>query len=396
MAKPFLRSGGLDDILALGENGQPVYAVASQLREALRLQQQQEVADCLAIPLVGELGDRIDWYSPFSGPVTSWHAADEKMRADALSQLEKLQAVASAISLRARTSGKASQQLFASLLNKAMQFPDPNALFLVAGKPVVTFWGCVKPGEKTRVDPLDCLRPLEQSPSPVVTAEIIVAPVSAPLPPSLPVETKKPRRLWWLLLPLILLLLAILVWQLRSDQPKNEAQPAAETVITPVEEVVKPVIPLAGQHLPLALAEVLPPPPVITPIAVDKLALQLPADSIKRGSTTFLNGKWRVTVAVKDPLTGKPPSLLYQFKNGKGTVRIVQGDKVTCQTAANAGLMPSGNLVINSRTKARCSNGSRYQMPELVCKLDENGTTECSGRYDSETEFPITIKRETK
>jgi hypothetical protein len=34
---PFLRSGNLDAVLALGENGQPVYASALQIRETLRL-----------------------------------------------------------------------------------------------------------------------------------------------------------------------------------------------------------------------------------------------------------------------------------------------------------------------------------------------------------------------
>ncbi len=33
VVKPFLRSGSLDDVLALGENGQPVYACAQQLRK---------------------------------------------------------------------------------------------------------------------------------------------------------------------------------------------------------------------------------------------------------------------------------------------------------------------------------------------------------------------------
>ena len=60
MAKLFLRSGSLDDFLALGENGQPVYASALQLRETLRLRKQQQIADCLAIPQPNEHGDRID------------------------------------------------------------------------------------------------------------------------------------------------------------------------------------------------------------------------------------------------------------------------------------------------------------------------------------------------
>ncbi|WP_431225776.1 SrfA family protein [Serratia sp. L9] len=179
------------------------------------------------------------------------------------------------------------------------------------------------------------------------------------------------------------------------SQSKTESPPPPETIVAPVKLEVKPMRPLVGMHLPLNPAEVLP-PPVVTPAVVDKLALTLPAESVRIGSTAFLNGKWRATLAVEDPLTGKLPSLVYQIKNGKGTASITQGDKVTCRVAVSAGLMQSGNLVINSRTKARCSDGSRYQMPELVCRQGDAGAADCTGRYGSETVFPMTIKRESK
>ncbi|WP_431222441.1 SrfA family protein [Serratia sp. L9] len=213
MAKPFLRSGSLDDVLTLGENGQPVFAVALQLREALHLQQQQAAADCLAIPVPNEQGDRIDWYAPVAGQVTSWHAADETARTAALHQLERFQATARAISLRARNSGKSSQQRFAALLTKAMQFPDQNAVFLVAGKPVLTCWGFVKADGKTRTDPLDCLRPPDYPAEPTALPEVEVtlapvAPVAAPAQIA-PVVEKQPRRPGWPL-PVLAVLAALI------------------------------------------------------------------------------------------------------------------------------------------------------------------------------------------
>lgn len=394
MAKPFLRSGNLDDVLTLGENGQPVYTLAAQLREALRLQQQPAVADCLAIPLPNAQGDRIDWYAPIAGRAISWHAADEEEQAAALPLLEHFQATAEAISLRARHSGKASLQMFAALLGKAMQFPDQNAVFLVDGKPVITFWGCVKADGKIRTAPLDCLRPKDLPAPPIIPAvvERIAEPQPAPVPPHPPVTNDKLRRSWWLLLLPTAFILAAAIWLLLPKPAPQQPIKVAE----PVKVPAKPVIPPVALQLPLAPAEVLP-PPVITSVVVDKLALTLPVEAVKAGSTTFLNGKWRVTLAIRDPLTGKPPSLLYQFTNGKGTARIVQGDKVTCRVEANAGLMQSGNLVINSRSKARCSDGSRYQMPELVCRQGDATAAECSGRYgNNETVFPMTIKRESK
>ena len=116
-------------------------------------------------------------------------------------------------------------------------------------------------------------------------------------------------------------------------------------------------------RLPLAHATLMPPPPApVIPQPADKNALVLPPEAVKAGSTRFLNGKWRATVALKDPITGKRPGLQYRLNGGKGNAIIAYGDGVSCRVAVEAGLMQSGNLVINSRTKARCSDGSRYQI----------------------------------
>ena len=50
MAGSLLVSGNPQHYKAIGEGGQPVYSVAFQLREAIRLKAGAEVADCLAIP----------------------------------------------------------------------------------------------------------------------------------------------------------------------------------------------------------------------------------------------------------------------------------------------------------------------------------------------------------
>lgn len=150
-------------------------------------------------------------------------------------------------------------------------------------------------------------------------------------------------------------------------------------------------------RLPLAHATLMPPPPApAIPQPLDKNALVLPPEAVKAGSTRFLNGKWRATVALKDPITGKRPGLQYRLNGGKGSAVIAYGDGVSCRVAVEAGLMQSGNLVINSRTKARCSDGSRYQIPEIVCRQGETGAAECTGRYDADTIYPMTFKRESK
>ncbi|WCG84856.1 SrfA family protein [Pectobacterium sp. A5351] len=466
MAKLFLRSGSLDDFLALGENGQPVYASALQLRETLRLRKQQQIADCLAIPQPNEHGDRIDWYSPVDGKVTSWIAASEEEREKALALLETYQAAVADISQRAQNAEKAGQKLFGVLLAKAIQFPGANHVYLVNGKPVLTFWGFVNLDKKSRLDALDCLRPVIKDVEP-----LFVAPTSAASAPTLPLVDPVPEpepqlvsppepveptpapvaaaaparppffRLWWLLPAAALL--AILSLQIRGcvsgqdDKPASDlaatvkpekralpsstpAEPAPQQESAPVPPVVEkeaakavePAPPVAAAPVaetvkPEAPAATEPKEPVAPPvepvveqapaIPAGKDDLVMPADAVKIGSIKFLNGNWRVIIDGKAPITGRPPSLRYQIQNGKGTARITHGDGVTCRANIEAGLMSSGNLIINSRSGARCSDNSRFQMPELVCKQGASGAAaECIGRYDESTVFPMTIKRESK
>ncbi|MFC3395586.1 SrfA family protein [Brenneria rubrifaciens] len=463
MAKLFLRSGSLDDFLALGENGQPVYASALQLRETLRLRKQPQIADCLAIPQPNENGDRIDWYSPIEGKVTSWIAASEKERDMALKRLEAYQSAVADISQHAQSAEKAGQKLFGVLLAKALQFPGPNHVYLVDGNPVLTFWGFVNLDKKSRTDALDCLRPAEKESEPEVAVPTSFAPPEEPATPSAPkpelvvtpaaVPARSPwLTIGWWLLPAAALM-AVLTFQIRgcvseqnaspapaplaaTNKPEKRALPAsvrepqaetpvynsaaplsvppeivsAEPVIeeaAPAEAVVvetpaaKPPVatePKESAPVPVESAPTPAPEPEAPVIQAGKDELVMPADAVRLGSIKFLNGSWRIAVDAKTPpITGRPPSLRYQIKNGKGTARITHGDGVTCRANIEAGLMSSGNLIINSRTKARCSDDSRFQMPEIVCKQSANGAAaECIGRYDANAIFPMTIKRESK
>lgn len=165
---------------------------------------------------------------------------------------------------------------------------------------------------------------------------------------------------------------------------------------------MKPALPVAPSTVapvdatPATTAAEQPAEPVADLPPAQKDDLVLPANAVKLGSTKFLDGQWRVIVGGKNPITGKPPSLRYQMKAGKGVAKMTMGDGIVCRVDVYAGLMKSGNLVINSRTKAKCSDGSRYQMPDLVCKQGLTGAAECSGQYDANTVLPMTMKRESK
>ena len=446
MAKTLLRSGNLDDFQAVGGGGQAVFESALQIREALRLRKQQAIVDCLAIPQVNDSGDRVDWYSPVEGSVTSWKAADEDDRYRALRYLENTLASVESLSKKCLQSPKTAQQLFGSLLSKAFQFPGENFLFLVDGKPVISFWGFVNLNENARDDVLDCLReslipepaPVviddpepEPEPEPVMTFEHADEPLVAPStvvritpeelyePEPAPVVAQpvqepvtanvvKKRRVPLWTLPVAAVIVAAVAAPLLWPKQAPSAEPAPAPAPEPVEIAPKPikaVEPLA-MKLPLHQAEVVaskekeaapseaaPQPAPVVIVAIPKDAMVMEANQVKAGSTRFLNGTWRAILDVKDPVTGKPPSLRYQIQNNKGFARVVHGDNIVCRAEVFSGLHSNGELMIKSRGTARCTDGSRYPMPEVACKAGTSDIAECRARYDANTVVPLTFKK---
>ncbi|MGB7799606.1 SrfA family protein [Buttiauxella sp.] len=441
MAKTLLRSGCLDDFLSLGENGQTVFDSALQIRETLRLRKQQAVVDSLAIPQPNDEGDRVDWYAPFEGNVVSWAAASDEQRKKALRYLDNCQANVASLIQRCQQAEKTAIQLFGSLLANALQFPGSQHVYLVDGKPVLTFWGFVNLNSSARTDALDCLRntqehepvieflpePPPAAPPVIVLSEpdeplysvaptTVAAPVSEtpvepePVPEIVPqaLPAKKTRR--WIL-PVAAMIVACiaapltyylvsapLAEPLAQVAPDVKPKPVAPAVIQ--AEPAAPVATLPVSTLPVsqaAVAETPAPEPVaaVTPPPADipKGTMILPADALKLGSTKFLNGNWRVAINVKDSITGKPPTLRYQIASNKGTVRLVHGDNIVCKAEVFSGLMQSGTLMIKTRGNARCSDGSRYPLPEISCNAGANDVAECTGRYEGDTVVPVTFKK---
>lgn len=450
MAKTLLRSGDLDDFQAVGGGGQAVFDSALQIREALRLRKQQAMVDCLAIPQINDDGDRVDWYSPVEGRAVSWKAADDESRFRALRFLESTLDSAAALSRKSLQSPKTAQQLFGSLLEKALQFPGVNHVFLVDGKPVITFWGFVDLNESAREDVLACLRE-EEPPAPTIVMpeeseeeeetpavatfsradEPLLAavpemttqqppeppqpePQPAPVAPpaateASPASPKRRYGLWALPVAAVVVaaVAAPLLWpqQPAVSEPTSAAttaaaKPAAPQTIAPAPVASEPA-PVLTASLPLHQAEVVaakappapekPSEPTIT--AIPKDALVMDANQVKAGSTRFLNGSWRVMLDIKDEVTGKPPTLRFQIQNNKGTARLVQGNNIVCRSEIFSGLHDTGVLMIKSRGHARCSDGSRYPMPEISCTAGTSDVAQCTARYDAKTTVPLTFRK---
>lgn len=449
MRGALLRSGKSGSFTALGETGQPVYRAALQLREAIR-RKNPELVDHLAIPQSDELGNQIDWYSGLDGDVIPWSSATEEERAPARRQLEALKASLEELSQRfLGTDPDEPQQgdkaVFGKLLKRVIHFPDENFVYLVQGKPVLTFWGFEHAGADRNRDPLHCLY---QVPPVFTLPPETPAPVAAPLAPVVPVVARPWWRRWWwlLLLPLLLLLLWLLLG-LRGCVPiPLVAVDLLPEGVVPVERQVEPLpvgtattlngVPVTGTGTsvdtgaaalgtqgaeapalegdpaaaenagvsqdpaaepPANIPETPAAPPAPPSAEADKAAaakagpaLSIPPNAAD-GAADFLDGQYRAGAGIQDRRTGKPLRLEYQFKDGKGEVTVHQADGSKCSGPVAAS-MKSGSLAIDSQGQAVCGDGSTYDMPKVNCRKGATTVADCTGGYGKD-QFPMSMRQ---
>ena len=175
-----LRSGDIKNYTALGQDGQAVYTVATQLRDAIRFKRGRMFADYLAVPQRNDVGSTIDWYVPFESEnpdgtyyIIPWTSATEEEKEKALSELDVFKANMLELGkdLARSDSLKGDQLLFSRLLYsqnaaeseqlKAIRFPNEEHIYLVNDRPVITFWGFVEKNQSPYADPFLCLREQE-------------------------------------------------------------------------------------------------------------------------------------------------------------------------------------------------------------------------------------------
>ncbi|MBX9406331.1 SrfA family protein [Pseudomonas baetica] len=449
MRGALLRSGKSGSFTALGETGQPVYRAALQLREAIR-RKNPEMVDHLAIPQSDELGNQIDWYSGLDGDVIPWSSATEEERAPARRQLEALKSALEDLSQRFLGTDPDEQQqgdkaVFGKLLKRVIHFPDENFVYLVQGKPVLTFWGFEHAGADRNRDPLHCLY---QVPLTFTLPPETPPPVAPPIAPVVPVVARPWwRRWWWLLLLPFLLLLLWLLLGLRGCVPiPLVAVNLLPEGVVPVERQVEPQLtgnattltgtPVIGSGAsvdagtaggdmqggdtpavdgneadaanagvnqdPAAEAPAIEPEnqtaPPATPAADPEKAsatkagpaLSIPPDAAD-GAANFLDGQYRAGAGIQDRRTGKPLRLEYQFKDGKGEVTVHQADGSKCSGPVVAA-MKGGSLAIDSQGQAVCGDGSTYDMPKVNCRKGATTVADCTGGYGKD-QFPMSMRQ---
>ena len=220
-AGPLLISEPLQRYRALGLAGDPVWRAAGQLRAAIAARLSREHADLLAIPEVDPTGRRIDWYAPFDGESRRLGEVDAAERAQLLDKVQRLHGdlarMADTMEAPERSS---AERNFARLLRHALTAPGEETLYVVDGKPVMTFWGFTA----------DASLPgafLVRPPVPMPTAARSEAVLASA--PALAVATSRTTWWQWLLLALLLLMmLALLAWLVRPYLPRLEPYLEAE------------------------------------------------------------------------------------------------------------------------------------------------------------------------
>lgn len=235
MAGSLLVSGNPQHFKAIGEGGQPVYAVAFQLREAIRLKAGASTANCLAIPQSNQHGSMVDWYAPIEGDVVPWSAASSQEREHALARLDAahrtLESAIQKMRLAETKDGQAEREknTVLPLMSKVFYFPDPQFIYLVNGEPVIAFWGFHTQSVGLPVDPFVSLRPVPPA---------TVAPTVA--------EVNEPARRswwWWLLLLLLLLLLLFFLWRSCAPVTPLPSSSSSSTSALPAQTVNPPLLP---------------------------------------------------------------------------------------------------------------------------------------------------------
>lgn len=346
MIGALLKSGKLTDYTALGVDGQPIYKVADQLRETVRLKCGGLSANSLAVPQPDQRGTKIDWYAPFPGEVVPWARALPQDRARILESLDSMyrQLTNSSRTMEGVT---AREKIIAqNLLAKALFIPDASCVFLIDGRPVLTFWGFLSPNSADSDDPFAALRSAIDDPPPRI-------------PTSLPeVQTTTKLRSWWLLLGALCFLLAA---------------SALYYYLTVIR---------SGSGAALVVSGVAPDNKSVG------AALVFPSSAVDNKSVFFFTGNWRADTNVVETRTNDPVVIDYLVLEGLGRVVVTRSDGRQCSGDVKSYIEGENLYITYVPNDLPCTDGSIISIRATVCSSGAAGVAECTFEGD-EGSFPL-------
>jgi len=229
-AGPLLVSEPLQRYRALGMAGDPVWRAAGQLRTAIAQRLSRRHADLLAIPEVDPTGRRIDWYAPIEGEAHKFADLSEAERGAVLNDVQRLHGdIAELADSMDAVERSTAERNFARLLRHALTAPGEDTLYVVDGKPVMTFWGFATDAALPGVFLASPPATPGLTPRPALRARPIPEAVMASAPAVAAAGATRSAWWQWLLLAVLLLsLLALLAWLVRPYLPHLEPYLEAE------------------------------------------------------------------------------------------------------------------------------------------------------------------------
>lgn len=227
-AGPLLVSEPLQRYRALGLAGDPVWRAAGQLRAAIASRLSREHADLLAIPQAEPSGRTIDWYAPFDGEVKHVSDLGEAEKREVLDKVHRLHGEIAGLATQMEAVERSNaERNFARLLRHALTAPGEETLYVVGGRPVMTFWGFTADAALPGV----FLPSLPPAMAPRFTAPQVARPEAVMASAPAIAAVAAPRTVWWqwlLLGVLLMLVLALLAWLVRPYLPRIEPYLEAE------------------------------------------------------------------------------------------------------------------------------------------------------------------------
>lgn len=210
-----LASGQRTDFTPLGAGGVQIHAVADRLLGILDRRLGADATRILATPQISENGDRIDWHTPLPGGILRLIDAPPEQAAAARTTVEEARNRFAALAADLAHEGNGGG--FAKLLPLALTFPSDEHVFLVDGRPVISFWGFTALPAKAA-----------QGLAPPATAPVAVQ--TTPFPAGDGLVSRLPSW-WWLALLALLALIALLGWC--QQRPASTVACAPDTPAPP-------------------------------------------------------------------------------------------------------------------------------------------------------------------
>lgn len=137
----FLNSDALAGLREAGSFGRPLYALYPQLRVVLENELGPDFASLFAEPVVAEQGNRIDWYTQGTGEAVALTSLPAGERAAVHGRLLAAYEQMETLAERYSAAGEAGKAQLGNALKAALTPPADRNIFLVDGRPVVSFWG---------------------------------------------------------------------------------------------------------------------------------------------------------------------------------------------------------------------------------------------------------------